>query len=71
MHKLQDLGSMDDVDSQELEAMWRKAAQRKMSPAERQEQMISFIMGSFSLKSSVKREDVERYIYERYGKVTD
>ena len=71
MYSLQDLVALSDEDSQEVEAVWRKAAQRKMTPGERQEQMISFIMGSFSLRSAVKREDVAKYIYERYGKVTD
>lgn len=71
MTQLRDLVDLAEQDLEQTDALLRKAAEYKMTPAERQRQMISFIMGNFSLKSTVKREDVEQYIYEKYGRVAD
>lgn len=66
-----DLERLSELSSSVSEETLREAAKRKMTPAERQRQMISFMTGFFKLNSPVTRQDVEKYVYERYGKVPD
>ena len=42
----------------------RKAAAREVTPEERREQMISFIMGTVSSNSTITREEVARFLDE-------
>ena len=42
----------------------RKAADREVSPEERREQMISFIMGTVSSNSTITREEVAKFLDE-------
>ena len=45
----------------------RRAAQVKLSPAERRAQMISFVMGTIGSKSTITREEVKKFVDEYYG----
>ena len=65
------LDKLIEMESSVSEEMLREAAKRKMTPAERQRQMISFMTGLLSLRSTMTRQDVEKYVYEKYGRVAD
>lgn len=45
----------------------RKQVRNKLSPAERREQMISFVMGTIGSKSTITREEVKQFVDEYYG----
>ena len=55
--------SLQDIDpgitDEELRAA---AAAREMTPEERREQMISFILGTVSSRSTMTREEVVQYL---------
>ena len=56
--------SLQDIDpgitDEELRAA--AAAAREMTPEERREQMISFILGTVSSRSTMTREEVVQYL---------
>ena len=45
----------------------RRAASQPMTPDERHQQMVSFVMGSMSMDSTITREEVES-ILEKHGR---
>jgi hypothetical protein len=53
---------LDKIDFNEL----LKKAARPLSKEERREQMVSFAMGMMSEESTVSREEMERYVSERW-----
>lgn len=55
----------------ELLELMHKAAQHKMTPAERQAQKISFAYGMLPSGSNLTRDDVANMIYEREGNLTE
>ena len=52
------------TDSDVLDAL-RKVAGQSMSPDERHQQMVSFVMGTMSMDSTITREEVESILEKR------
>ena len=50
-----------------LEELLRKAAQQKMSPEERREQRVSFVMGTLPMDSSITKDEVRAILRKNYG----
>ena len=48
-------------ESDVLEAL-RKAASQPMTPEERHQQMVSFVMGTMSMDSTITRDEVEEIL---------
>lgn len=57
--------SASSVNLDVLDAL-RKVAGQSMTPDERHQQMVSFVMGTMSMDSTITREEVER-ILEKHG----
>ena len=43
----------------------REVAKRSMTPAERHEQTVSFVMGTMGGKSTITREEIEKIVKEQ------
>lgn len=52
------------ADSDVLNAL-RKVAGQSMSPDERHQQIVSFVMGTMSMDSTITREEVESILEKR------
>ena len=52
------------TDSDVLDAL-RKVAGQSMTPDERHQQMVSFVMGTMSMDSRITREEVESILEKR------
>lgn len=52
------------TDSDVLDAL-RKVAGQSMTPDERHQQMVSFVMGTMSMNSTITREEVESILEKR------
>lgn len=52
------------ADSDVLDAL-RKVAGQSMTPDERHQQMVSFVMGTMSMDSTITREEVESILEKR------
>ncbi len=69
MSSLNDLRAFANGDSGELDEMLSRMATVRLTPAERREQMISWVMGMLPLNSGLTRTQVKELLEERYGKL--
>ncbi|HYE38248.1 hypothetical protein [Methylocaldum sp.] len=65
MSEKQAKGSAHDADS--LEALIERARHHVMTPAERRDQMVSFVYGMLDSKDTRSKDDIRATLAKHYG----
>lgn len=55
-----------DKSFEDFEQLLKKAAQRKMTPEERREQRVSFVMGMLPADSPLTKDEVRKMLNKNY-----